>query len=100
MTWLKSKFYKEAGNYFETILENNDDVEIIREVLDMEIHSENGGEFISNLLSDMDRRGLSPESHQQVIYFDLEWKRSTASHFKFKSPNLNYQDFLDSIRTA
>ena len=99
MTWLKSKFYQEAGNYFETILENNDDVEIIKEVFDMETHSDNGGEFISNLLSDMDRRGLSQHAHRKFIDFVLEWKRSTSSHFKYVSPDLNYQDFLDSIRT-
>lgn len=100
MAWLNSKFYKEVVKYFEIILDNNDDVEIIRDVLSMKTHLQDGGAFISNLISDMDIRGLSQEAHRKVTDFGLEWKRSTSSHFKFVSFDLNYQDFLDSIRTT
>ena len=66
----------------------------------MKTHLQDGGAFISNLISDMDIRGLSQEAHRKVTDFGLEWKRSTSSHFKFVSFDLNYQDFLDSIRTT
>ena len=67
MVWLNSKFYKEVVKYFEIILDNNDDVEIIRDVLSMKTHLQDGGAFISNLISDMDI-----DKHK--------WRRFSAVH--------------------
>lgn len=97
MSYMKEKYFTAVKNYFTAILENEDDVKIISEVLDMKIHHENGGEFMSNIKSDIINRGVSSETIELFNSFAENWQITVNSHFKYIPQNLLFQDFLDEI---
>lgn len=97
MAWMDAKHFNELKKHFSVIIDNKTDLEIINEVLDMDIHNENAGEYMYNLRSDMEDRGISIAAKEVFDGFASEWEKSVKYHFKYTSPDYNFQDFLDNI---
>jgi transposase-like protein len=75
MTWINVKLYNAIKNHFAEMLDDND-FEIIKDVLGMQIHRDHGGEYVSNILSDCRERGMSSSALKTIVEFNENWGKS------------------------